>query len=156
MTIKYEGFAARGGWWVVAQFTLFGLILLALTRDRGAELVLQVAGWALFFIGGAGSLAGLWAIRDKLTALPAPLDHAVLRQRGAYSIVRHPIYGGLILGFFGLALQGGNLLAIALSLALIPFFYAKTSVEEKMLVDTFPEYRDYRKRVPFRVLPWIL
>lgn len=141
---------------MVAQFTLFGLIVLALAGGHNAVPVFQVAGWCLVGIGGFAALAGLWAIRDELTALPAPLESAVLRERGAYAIVRHPIYGGLILGFVGLALIGGNLPAIGLSLGLIPFFYAKTSVEERMLLSRFPEYQDYRKRVPFRVLPWIL
>jgi len=156
MTIKSEGFGERGGWWVVAQFAIFGLILLALTGNRTPSLVWQITGWMLVGVGGLGALGGLWVIRDRLTALPAPIANTVLRQDGPYSVVRHPIYGGLILGFAGLAIKGGNPLALGLSLGLVPFFYAKTSVEERMLAARFPEYPEYQERVRFRVLPWIL
>jgi protein-S-isoprenylcysteine O-methyltransferase Ste14 len=156
MHIKSESFRERGGWWVVAQFFLFGLILLALTQDRNTAVLWRILGWCLVAVGAMASGSGLWAIRDKLTALPAPIDDAVLRQRGPYGVVRHPIYGGLVLGFAGLAISGGNLLALGLSLGLLPFFYAKTSVEERMLVAQFPEYAEYRRRVRYRVLPWLL
>jgi protein-S-isoprenylcysteine O-methyltransferase Ste14 len=156
MTIKFESFRERGGWWVVVQFAIFGLILLTLTGNRTPSLVWQITGWVLVGVGGLGALGGLWVIRDRLTALPAPIADAVLRQDGPYSVVRHPIYGGLILGFAGLAIKGGNPLALGLSLGLVPFFYAKTSVEERMLVARFPDYLEYQERVRFRVLPWIL
>jgi protein-S-isoprenylcysteine O-methyltransferase Ste14 len=156
MTIKSGTFRERGGWWVVAQFALFGLILLAMTRNHAPGVGWQMAGWALVVAGALAAGGGLWAIRETLTALPAPIEHAVLRQRGPYAIVRHPIYGGLILGFAGLSIQGGNVPAFALSLGLIPFFYAKTSVEERMLISRFPEYAEYQERVRFRVLPWVI
>jgi protein-S-isoprenylcysteine O-methyltransferase Ste14 len=161
MAIKFESFSERGGWWVVTQFALFGLILLAMTRNQDAATVWQATVWQAtgWLLAGAGALltgAGLWVIRDTLTAMPAPLDKAVLRQHGPYTIVRHPIYSGLILGFAGLAVKGGNLVAIGLALGLIPFFYAKTSVEERLLVARFPEYAEYRRTVRYRVLPWIL
>ncbi len=158
MTIKFEPnrFRERGGWWVVVQFVLFGLILLALTRNRDPVVAIRMLGWAM--VGGAVVIggSGAWMLRDKLTALPAPMDGAVLHDRGPYAIVRHPIYSGVILGFCGLAVKGGNPLALALSLLLIPFFYAKTSFEERLLVRRFPEYQQYQQRVGYRVLPWIL
>lgn len=156
MSINFGEFARRGGWWVVAQFALFGLILLALTQNRTPEDYLLVVGWAL--VGAAVLLAGsgLWMIRDQLTALPAPRHGAVLLDRGPFSLVRHPIYGGLILGFLGLAIRGGNPLAALLALLLVPFFWAKTEHEERLLAARLPEYDDYRRRVPRRFLPWIL
>mgnify|MGYP001817302395 CR=1 FL=1 len=158
MTIKFEqkSFRERGGWWVVIQFALFGLILLALTRNRDPVLSIRVLGWLM--VGGAVIIGGsaVWMLRDKLTALPAPMDGAVLHDRGPFAIVRHPIYSGVILGFCGLAVKGGNPLALLLSLALIPFFYAKTSFEEALLADRFASYGEYRDRVRYRVLPWIL
>lgn len=156
MAIKSESFKERGGWWVVAQFALFGLIMLAFTRNQDVAAPWRVTGWVLVGLGALGAGGGLWVICEKLTAMPAPIEAAVLRQRGPYRIVRHPIYGGLILGFAGLAIRGGNLLALALSLGLIPFFYAKTSVEERLLLARFPEYAEYRQNVRFRVLPWVL
>lgn len=156
MTIKFETFVERGGWWVVAQFVLFGLILVALTGNTTPNGWLRVAGWILVALAGLLAGTGLWLIRNKLTALPAPLEGAVLLDKGPFALVRHPIYGGLILGFLGLALKGGNVTAALLSLALIPFFWAKTNREENLLVAQIPEYTGYRERVPHRFLPWIV
>jgi protein-S-isoprenylcysteine O-methyltransferase Ste14 len=158
MAIKFEqkSFRERGGWWVIAQFALFGLILLTLTLNREPLAAIRLLGWVMVgcavVIGGTG----VWMLRDKLTALPAPMDGAVLHDRGPYAIVRHPIYTAVILGFCGLAVKGGNPLALILSLLLIPFFYAKTSFEERLLINRFAEYREYQQRVGYRVLPWIL
>ena len=68
-------------------------------------------------------------------------------DRGPFALVRHPIYGGVILGFVGLSLKGGNVYAAVLSLLLVPFFYAKTEHEERLLAAQFPEYVEYRQRV---------
>lgn len=156
MIIKSAGFVKRGGWWVVAQFVLFGLILLALTRNTKPAAALLWIGWGMIAVAIAIGGSGLYMLRDKLTAMPAPVDGAVLHDRGPYSIVRHPIYSAVILGFLGLGIKGANPVAVALALGLIPFFFAKTSHEERLLVERFPEYAAYRRRVRYRILPWIL
>ncbi len=156
MSIKFaESFAERGGWWVVAQFALFGLILVALTQNRDPAPVLQVAGWAAVAAALVLGGSGLWMIRRRLTAMPAPVDGAVLMERGPFGLVRHPIYGGVILGFLGLSIKGGNPYAAVLSLLLVPFFYAKTEHEERLLRARFPEYAEYQQRVSRRMLPWV-
>jgi protein-S-isoprenylcysteine O-methyltransferase Ste14 len=156
MSINFGDFARNGGWWVVAQFALFALILLALARNTTPASALQAIGWAA--IGAAVVLAGsgLWMIRNHLTALPAPRHGAVLLDQGPFSLVRHPIYGGVILGFLGLSIRGGNLLAALLTVVLVPFFWAKTEHEERLLAARLPEYDDYRTRVRRRFIPWIL
>jgi len=157
MTIKFSNqFVERGGWWVVGQFALFGLILIALTRNTDPADALRVVGWVL--VGAAIVLggSGLWMIRDKITAMPAPVAGAVLVEHGPFALARHPIYGAVILGFLGLSIKGGNVYAAALSLSLVPFFYFKTEHEERLLTARFPEYEEYRQRVTHRILPWIL
>ena len=156
MTINFKEFSQRGGWWVIAQFGLFGLILAALTRNTTPEAPLRVIGWLLVVTAALLGGAGLWMMREKLTALPAPRHGAVLLDRGPFSLVRHPIYGGVILGFLGLSIRGGNIYAAVLSVLLVPFFYAKTEHEERLLIAAIPDYEGYRQRVSRRFLPWIL
>lgn len=157
MSIKFDrNFARRGGWWVVAQFALFGLVLVALTQNTDPAPSLQIIGWVLVALALAVGGAGAWMIRRRITAMPAPLDGAVLMESGPFSLVRHPIYGGLVLGFLGLSIKGGNVYALVASLLLLPFFYAKTEHEERLLIERFPEYGGYRDRVPKRFLPWVL
>jgi protein-S-isoprenylcysteine O-methyltransferase Ste14 len=157
MTIKFsERFHKRGGWWVVAQFALFGLILLALRWNQDPAVWLQVVGWTAVALALVLGGSGAWLIRRKITAMPAPVDGAVLLETGPFAIVRHPIYGAVIIGFVGLSLKGGNLAALLLSLLLVPFFLAKTRHEEKLLAERFPQYGQYRQRVRSRILPWVL
>ena len=156
MIIKSEGFVKRGGCWVIAQFVLFAAVVIALTANRDAPPLMVAASWALIAIalGFAGS--GLYMLRDKLTAMPAPVDGAILHRHGPFALVRHPIYTGVILGFLGLALKGANPVAALLAVGLIPFFYAKAGFEERLLAERFPEYADYQLAVPYRLLPWLL
>ncbi|MCP4307463.1 MAG: hypothetical protein GY788_21840 [bacterium] len=157
MTIKFgESFYKRGGWWVVAQFALFGLILLALRWNEDPAVWLQVLGWVAVAVAVVLGGSAAWLIRRKITAMPAPVDDAVLFEIGPFAIVRHPIYAAVITGFVGLSIKGGNPAALALSLLLIPFFYAKTVHEEKLLAARFAQYDQYRERVPSRILPWVL
>jgi protein-S-isoprenylcysteine O-methyltransferase Ste14 len=157
MTINYlHDFRSRGGLWVVAQFALFGLILVALTADTTPSWWLRLSGWGLIVAAVALAGSGLWTIRRRLSALPAPLEGAVLMRRGPYRLVRHPIYGGLVIGAFGLAARGGNLAIAVLATILLGFFVGKSRYEERLLGAAFPGYRTYRAEVRHRLIPWLL
>ena len=161
---------ARGEWYVVAQFTLFGLIALApfvpgqpawstpssmpwvvasylLVMARGAGLLLGLAGAML-------AMAGLFGLGPNLSVLPHPKDDASLVQGGAYALVRHPIYAGLIQGAFGWGLLTNSWLALAGGLALLLLFDFKARREEAWLAARFPGYREYQRRVR-KFLPFI-
>ncbi len=140
----------------MAQFILFGLLLLALTQNTTPPAGLRAVGSVLIVLAVVLAGSGLWMLRNHLTAMPAPRHGAVLLDRGAFALVRHPIYGGLIVGFLGLALRGGNVVAAVLALLLVPFFWAKTEHEERLLTARMPEYDVYRTRVRRRLLPWLL
>ncbi len=144
---------ARGEWYFVAQLLLFALILLAPLAPgqpgwpapislpaRGLGLLLALAGFAL-------AMAGLLGLGRNLSVLPHPKDDATLVEGGAYSLVRHPIYAGLIIGALGWALLTNSLLALALAVVLLIFFDIKSRREERQLLARFPAYGDYRRRV---------
>ena len=156
MIIKSDGFVKRGGWWVVVQVLWFAAIVVALAANRDAPTPLVASGWLLIAIGIVTAGSGLYVLRDKLTAMPAPVDDAILHRHGPFALVRHPIYTGVILGFLGLAVRGANPVAGLLAVALVPFFYAKAGYEERLLGERFAEYADYQRAVPYRLLPWLL
>jgi protein-S-isoprenylcysteine O-methyltransferase Ste14 len=106
---------------------------------------------------GAGVVQAWRGVRDlgeSLTPLPHPRDDADLVETGIYGSVRHPIYGGLILLGLGWALLAASPLALALALVLVPFFWLKSSMEERWLGERFPTYPDYRRRTR-RFIAWI-
>ena len=81
--------------------------------------------------------------------------HQLIRT-GPYSVVRHPIYSGLLLALLGTALAVGEtrgLVALA-GAFLMGIFKART--EERFMIEQFgSQYEDYRKRTK-ALVPFIL
>ena len=148
----------RGEGWVVVQLVLLGAVFVAGLAGpvvngplRG---LLGVAGAIL--IGGGGYLAfrGLLDLDAALTPLPHPRDGARLVDTGAYGLVRHPIYGGLVIAATGYALVAASALALAGALVLLVFFRLKSGREEAWLRERYPGYAAYAARTK-RLLPGI-
>ncbi len=148
----------RGEGWFLLQLVLFGAIAISGRVGpawdgwlRGAGMAL---GAALIGCGGVLSLRGVVDLRESLTPFPRPLPGARLVESGAYRLVRHPIYGGLILGALGWGLFMAAPLSLVLALALAVFFNLKSRREEAWLAEQFEEYDAYRSRTR-RMLPWV-
>lgn len=142
----------------MAQFAMFGLILgsaWGLGPDDPSGRLRDV-GTALFLVGAALGVAGALPLGTRLSPFPAPVDGAALRTSGVFGLVRHPIYGGVILLFLGIALRSGSWVAMVLAAGLVPFFWAKSDHEEILLEWRFPEYVEYRDRVRHRFIPFVL
>jgi protein-S-isoprenylcysteine O-methyltransferase Ste14 len=151
-----KDFTARGGWWVVAQVALFGgLAAFWLLWGDDWGVAALAAGAVLAGLGGALVAGGLAALGSRLTPFPAPLHGGALVERGAYRLVRHPIYGGIVLGATGVSLADGNWPGLLLAGTLGGLFWAKSWVEEGMLATQFATYAAYRARVRWRLIPWI-
>jgi protein-S-isoprenylcysteine O-methyltransferase Ste14 len=152
---------SRGEWFVVLQTILFALIALgpeSIDVRPGLpsgvrETALAVGG----VLAGAGlllALAGLWWLGDNLSVFPHPKDDATLVQSGAYGIVRHPIYSGLITGAFGWALLNTSVVTLMYAGVLLVFFDIKSRREERWLARKFPEYAAYQRRV-HKLIPFV-
>lgn len=157
----------RGVGWVLLQGILLVFVGAAGLRGIAGADGLLGAAWSgpvriltsavALALMGAGAVQAWRGGRDlgrNLTPLPHPGDDAHLVESGIYGSVRHPIYGGLILLGVGWALLAASPLALALSLLLVPFFWLKSSVEERWLGERFPAYAGYRRRTR-RFIAWI-
>ncbi len=148
----------RGEGWVVAQFALFGLI--AVTGTSGpawsgpARVVGLLLGAALIAGGGALVIRGALDLRENLTAFPRPLPEARLVDTGSYGLVRHPIYGGLVVVTAGWGLATASPVALAGAALLFVFFDLKARREERWLAERFEGYAAYRSRTR-KLLPWV-
>jgi len=100
--------------------------------------------WARLLLGGN------WSATVTLKR-----DHRLIRK-GPYTIVRHPIYSGFLLGLLGSALALGELRGIAgLALAFIGW-HMKSRVEEAFLAAQFgAEYTAYEREVK-ALVPFVL
>ncbi|MBX7214354.1 MAG: isoprenylcysteine carboxylmethyltransferase family protein [Thermoflexales bacterium] len=155
-----KDFAARGGWWVVAQFALIvvgviaTLVFAGPLPDGGTLTVLRVLA-VLAAIAGV-VLGGLGAARlnKNLTAFPRPIASSFLVKSGAYGLVRHPIYTGVILLMAALGLWAASEVGAVATAVLFTFFDVKAEREEQWLSERFADYRGYRDRVK-KLIPWL-
>ncbi len=74
---------------------------------------------------------------------------------GLYAAVRHPMYAAALLMFLSIPLVLGSLISFAVFLGFIPIFVLRIKNEEKVLEEGLPGYRDYEKKVRYRLLPHI-
>jgi protein-S-isoprenylcysteine O-methyltransferase Ste14 len=148
----------RGEGWFLLQLVLFAAIAAAgfagPVLSGTARTVGQAAGAILIGSGGLLSFRGVVDLRENLTPFPRPLPGASLVDCGAYGLVRHPIYGGLILGAAGWGLFTASPLALALAGCLALFFDLKSRREELWLAEQYADYDSYRSRTR-RMLPWV-
>ena len=153
---------ARGEWFVVAQIVLIGLVFLGPRTLAGGPAwpfpfphASMVVGGALVAAGGVLLGAGFVRLGSGLTALPYPKDGAELVETGAFGLVRHPIYSGLLVAGFGwwaLFVQGW--LTLAYVAVLFVVLDMKARREERWLVEKFPAYAAYQRRVR-RFIPFV-
>jgi protein-S-isoprenylcysteine O-methyltransferase Ste14 len=148
----------RGEGWFLLQLALFAAIAASgavgpawSSRPFAVGIAL---GGILICCGGILSLRGVLDLRENLTPFPKPLDNAQLVETGAYRLVRHPIYGGLIMGALGWSLVRTAPLALLGTVALAVFFDLKSRREEIWLSERYEDYPTYRSRTR-RLLPWI-
>jgi len=74
---------------------------------------------------------------------------------GLYGIVRHPMYAASVLLFLAMPIVLGSLLSFIVFLV-YPFIIAKRiRNEEKVLEEGLEGYSEYKKRVKYRIIPFI-
>lgn len=79
-----------------------------------------------------------------------------LVSTGPYAVVRHPMYMGIIPMFLSLPLTVGAVWPLVPVTLCLVLFGVRTYSEEEFLVKTFgEEYLEYRKKVPYRMIPFV-
>lgn len=144
--------------WVTTQLMLMAALLFAPGWLSIAALApFRVAGLSLAWLGMI--LAG-WAslylrAGKSFTPMPSPRDNAILQTTGPYRWVRHPVYSGLLVWAFGVALAGGTTSHLLLATAHFLFFNAKAAYEERALTKKFSGYAEYAATTP-RLFPRVV
>jgi protein-S-isoprenylcysteine O-methyltransferase Ste14 len=75
---------------------------------------------------------------------------------GIFQYIRHPHYTSLLVIGFGLSLFFYSLAALLVAIIAIPIMIWSIIDEEKLLIKQYgKEYKDYMKKVPWRIIPKI-
>lgn len=152
----------RGEYLVLLQgILLIGFIFLPVYRpfELKSDLLAQIyLRWGVTAIFGLMALVlilkGLLDLGRNLTPLPYPKDDGQLIQSGVYSIVRHPLYSGIIFAATSRVVFQLSLSHLIATAVLLVFFDAKASKEETWLLQKYPEYSTYQQRVK-RLIPGV-
>ncbi len=131
---------------VLVSIQLLLLILYAVDCNWS----LGVSHWAKIIsliIAISGLMVVLIAIvqlNRNLSPFPTPKKKAILLQTGLYKIVRHPIYSGLIVFFFGYGFYKDSGYKIIVAVLFVVLFHFKTRYEEQQLQNKFKDYQSYK------------
>ena len=150
----------RGNRWVIAAFGLIGLLaayLPAYTDRIGLWIIdgdaIRWVGVALFAAGGALRIWPVFVLGHRFSGLVAIQPGHALVTRGAYSVIRHPSYLGLLINSLGWALAFRSWAGVLLTALTIPPLLVRIHAEERLLRAQFGgEYDAYCNRTS-RLIP---
>ena len=117
---------------------------------------LNILGFILIVLGY--TFAG-WALVENrffssVVRIQTDRGHMVC-DSGPYRIVRHPGYAGNILALPGIVLALGSVWTIIPVIVALIIAVIRTALEDKTLQEELPGYRDYVRRVRYRLIPGV-
>ena len=144
---------------VFAVSAFVWLVAMGLDRRMQASavpLALQALGLAMYLLS-TGFI--MWVFRVNSFAVPvikvqAARHHQVISS-GPYAWVRHPMYSGIRLFFFGVPLLVGSWWGLLIAPLFAVLFVVRAGIEERALVAGLPGYADYAARVRYRLVPGV-
>jgi protein-S-isoprenylcysteine O-methyltransferase Ste14 len=119
-------------------------------------LPLEAAGLVVTVLGAVFAIWSRVTLGRNWSSAPQVKERHELVVKGPYRIVRHPIYTGLILTVAGTGLAVDRGIGLFMAALVFASYWLRSQVEEKLMMETFPEeYPEYRRRVK-ALIPGIL
>ena len=82
-------------------------------------------------------------------------DDQKVIDTGLYGVVRHPMYMVTVVLFLSMPLVLGSVISFLIMLVYIPIIVKRIRNEEQVLEKGLPGYREYEKKVKYRLIPFV-
>jgi len=163
---KQPGTANQKGW---DKYVVYGLLIGFITWIVIMPLDAKRFGWTTYFPlwlkipGGIGLVFSFFfflrSYTDNTFVSPLVRIQTDRKQQvvssGVYGFVRHPMYLAGSLLFIATPLLLGSTFGIIVGLLLVFLLIARIEGEEKMLINELEGYSDYKKKIKYRLIPYI-
>ena len=112
-----------------------------------------------FILISLGYAFATWALAENrffssVVRIQTDRGHVVCGT-GPYRVVRHPGYAGNILALLGIVLALGSVWTLIPAAVASIIAVTRTVLEDRTLQRELPGYREYARRVRYRLIPWI-
>ena len=114
----------------------------------------SIAGAVLFLIGYA-LYAEVLRENEYLSRTVEVQEGQKVIDTGLYGIVRHPMYMATVFIFLMMPLMLGSVISFLIMLFYIPLIVKRIRNEEKVLEEGLAGYREYEKKVRYRMVPFV-
>ncbi len=155
--------SSRGGRWMV--FALMVVVYYNLYHHEGwltrqivpSNDAMKALGTVLCAVGLGFSIWARRILGTNWSANPTIKEGHELITTGPYRLARHPIYTGLLLALFGtLVIAGGEVRGLIFFIIVAVGLHFKSRIEERFMMQTFPDaYPAYRRRTK-AIIPFVL
>ncbi len=147
-----KGVVALSGLMFIAGFVVAGLdFRFGLSNMRGWVVITASA----LFLSAYGLYAEVMRENAYLSRTVKVEQGQTVVDTGLYGIVRHPMYAVTILLFLMIPLVLGSWYAL-IAFAFYPaIIIVRLKDEESLLTQELPGYPDYKKKVKYRIIPYI-
>jgi len=115
---------------------------------------IAILGDLLLLAGWFGILRVFRANTYAAATIQVAADQRVI-STGPYAIVRHPMYAAALLMLLGIPIAPGSLWGVLVWVALLPALAWRLTDEERVLLRDLEGYSEYRRNVPWRLIPYL-
>lgn len=123
-------------------FLLYTLDLWVVALD--IPVIVKQIGAIVASVGVLVIVISMLQLNKNLSPFPTPKTDGELITTGLFSLIRHPIYTGIITMCLGYGIFQANSWKLLITLILYIFFYIKSTYEESMLITRFKDYNNYK------------
>ena len=110
---------------------------------------------ALLFLAGYVLYAEVLRENVWLSRTVEVQENQKVIDTGLYGVVRHPMYMSTLILFLAMPLVLGSVISFVIMLLYIPIIAKRIRNEEQVLENGLEGYAEYRKRVRYKVIPFV-